>query len=247
VPSVPPRRRADRLDLIARLLADRPGLTTAALARELDVSVRSIFRDLQTLRDRGYPVEGARGRGGGLRLPANWGLGKVLFSRDEALCTLLALAIADRLGLPMFAPELGRARRKITGAFSRTERRRIAPLRERIFVGPVASPAVRGSYAEPLPAPMRRLQVAFVEERVVRAEYRKEGGASSVRRLEPHALVINWPAWYVLGYDHSRAQTRTFRLDRFLAVEIESEPFRPRAHSLVEEVLSSAGVPLERV
>ena len=247
MPSAPPRRRADRLDLVARLLADRPGLTTAALARELDVSVRSIFRDLQALRDRGYPVEGARGRGGGLRLPANWGLGKVLFSRDEALCTLLALAIADKLGLPMFAPELGRARRKITGAFSRTERRRIAPLRERIFVGPVASPAVRSSYTEPLPAPMRRLQVAFVEERVVRAEYRKEGGASSVRRLEPHALVINWPAWYVLGYDHSRARTRTFRLDRFLAVEIESEPFRPRAQSLVEEVLSSAGVPLERV
>jgi len=247
MPIVPPRTRADRLDLLARILRDRPGITAGELAHELGLSVRSVFRDLDALRERGYPIEGARGRGGGLRLHGNWGLARVLLARDEALCTLLGLAIAERLGFPMFAPELGRARRKIADAFPASERRRIAPLRERIFVGPAASPAVRRSYVDPAPDPTRQLQVAFVEERVVRVEYVREGGQPSHRRLEPHALVINWPAWYLMAYDHLRSAPRTFRLDRFVAVEMDADTFRPRPQSLVRELLGSTGVVLERV
>src|SRR3712207_4657799 len=100
------RNRADRLDLLARVLRDRPGVTAGDLARELGVSVRSVFRDVEALRERGYPIESARGRGGGLRLHPNWGLGRVLLSRDEALCALLGLAVAEKLGFPMFAAEV---------------------------------------------------------------------------------------------------------------------------------------------
>jgi predicted DNA-binding transcriptional regulator YafY len=94
---------------------------------------------------------------------------------------------------------------------------------------------------------MRRLQAAFVDERPIRAEYVKEGGESSVRRLDPHALVINWPAWYLVAYDHSRRDARTFRLDRFATVDIESGTFAPRASQIVRDVLQSAGVELDRV
>jgi predicted DNA-binding transcriptional regulator YafY len=239
--------RSDRLDLLARVLRDRPGVTAGELAGALGVSVRSVFRDLDALRERGYPIEASRGRGGGLRLHANWGLGRVLLSRDEALCTLLGLAVAERLRFPMFAAEIGRARRKVADAFPTTERRRIAPLRERIFIGEAASAEVRRSYREPAAAPTRQLQVAFVDERIVRAEYVKEGGEPSERRLEPHALVINWPAWYLMAYDHLRGEPRTFRLDRFVSVEIEAGTFRPRAGQLVRELLASTGVVLDRV
>jgi predicted DNA-binding transcriptional regulator YafY len=239
--------RSDRLELLARLLGDRPGITAGEIARELGSSLRTVFRDLDALRRRGYPIETSRGRGGGLRLHRNWGLGRVLLSRDEALCTLLGLAVAEKLRFPMFAPEIGRARRKIADAFPAAERRRIAPLRERIFVGEPASAEVRRSYGEPAPAPTRRLQAAFVEERIVRVEYVREGGAPSRRRLEPHALVINWPAWYLLAHDHLRGGARTFRLDRFVEVEPETESFRPRARELVLETLSSTGVVLDRV
>lgn len=247
MPIARPRSRAERLDLLARVLGDRPGTTASELAREFGLSVRTLFRDLDALRERGYPIEAARGRGGGLRLHANWGLGRVLLSRDEALCTLLGLAVAERLGFPMFAADIGRARRKIADAFPAAERRRIAPLRERIFVGGAASAQVRRSYGEPPAAPTRRLQVAFVEERVVRAEYVNEGGASSQRRLEPHALIINWPAWYLLAFDHLRGEPRTFRLDRFVSVEAEADTFRPRARQLVLDLHASTGVVLDRV
>ena len=247
MPIVDPRNRTDRLDLLARVLRDRPGVTAGDLAHELGVSVRSIFRDLDTLRERGYPIESARGRGGGLRLHANWGLGRVLLSRDEALCALLGLAVADKLGFPMFAAEVARARRKLADAFPTAERRRIAPLRERILGGGAASAAVRRSYREPAAAPTRQLQVAFVEERVVRAEYAKEGGALSRRRLEPHALVINWPAWYLVAHDHLRGESRTFRLDRFVTVDIEADTFRPRPRQFLQELLDSTGVALAPV
>lgn len=246
-PPVAPRRRADRLDLLARLLRDRPGVTAGELARELGVSARSVFRDLDALRERGLPVESARGRGGGLRLRGDWGLGRVLLAREEALCALLGLALAERLGVPLFAAELARARRKIADAFPTAERRRIAPLRERLLVGAPASAAVRASYGEPAPAVMRRLQAAFVDERLVRAEYAKAGGERSRRLLEPHALVINWPAWYLVAHDRERGAPRTFRVDRFVAVDVEGERFRPWPRERLRELLDVAGVTFDRV
>ena len=246
MPIVRPKRRVDRLDLLARVLGDRPGVTARELAREFGQSVRTIFRDLEALRERGYPIDAARGRGGGLRLHRNWGLGRVLLSRDEALGTLLGLAIAEKLGSPMLAAETGRARRKIADAFPLAERRRIGPLRERIFIGEPASAQVRRSYGAPAATPMRRLQAGFIDERVVEAEYVKEDGTSLRRALEPHALIINWPAWYVIAHDHVRDAPRTFRLDRFVSVEITADRFRPRARQLLDNLLEQ-GVVLERI
>jgi len=240
-------RQSDRLDLLLRTLRDRPGVTCAELARELNVSPRTVFRHLDVLRERGYPIEADRGRGGGVRLHPNWGLGRVLLSTEEALCALLSLAVSEKLGFPMFATELAGVRRKLVDAFPAQERRRIRPLRERIFIGPAASAAVRSSYRQPHPAAARPLQAAFVTGTAVVADYVDEGGERRNRRLEPHALLINWPAWYLVAFDHLRAAPRTFRLDRFASVEPEAETFRPRARELVLEALSAPGVSAERV
>jgi predicted DNA-binding transcriptional regulator YafY len=239
--------RIDRLDALARVLRDRPGITARELAEELGVSTRSVFRDLGTLRDRGFPVESARGRGGGMRVRGNWGLGRVLLGREEALCTLIGLAVAEKLGMPLFASELGRARRKIGDAFPSSEQRRLAPLRERILVGLPASAAVRASYGRPDTDVMRRLESAFVELRVLTVGYIREDGQRSLRRVEPHALVINWPAWYLLARDLERGATRTFRLDRFISIDPENSPFTAMTSSMVRDALESAGVPFARV
>jgi predicted DNA-binding transcriptional regulator YafY len=230
--------RADRLELLLHLLRDHPGITAARLAEPLGTSLRSVFRDLESLRERGYPIEGGRGRGGGLRLHPGWGLSRVLLATEEALGTLLALAIAEKLSFPMFEAGVARARRKIVAAFPSAERRRLDPLRERMLIGPPASRAVRSSWAEPNRQTTRRLQNAFVEERVVRAHYQREDGERAWRTLEPHAILINWPAWYLLALDRERGAGRTFRFDRFQGVDEENGPvFRPRPRQLALEVL----------
>ena len=239
-----PPDRADRLDLLARILRDRPGITARDVAEQLDVGVRSVFRDIQRLRERGVPIEASRGRGGGLRIPSSWGLGRILLSTEEALCTLLGLAVNEKLGFPMFAEEVSRARRKVVDAFPASERKRLGPLRERVFIGAPASAAVRASYVSPQRAPMRQLQAAFVAERVVRAIYRNERGEASERRLEPHALVINWPAWYLLAWDDARRGARTFRFDRFVSVSVDAEGFRPRPRDVAAELLNDGRIEL---
>ena len=233
--------RIDRLDLLTRIIRDRPGIVAAELARELGVSIRSVFRDLAHLRDRGYPVEADRGRGGGVRLHASWGLGKVLLSSEEALCTLLSLAISEKLRFPMFASEVTRARKKVVDALPKDERRKIAPLRERILVGRPASAAVRASYREPNAAASRNMQVAFVREQVISTVYINEKGERATRRVEPHALLIMWPAWYVLAFDYLRGEPRTFRFDRFELVQLEEgSSFRARPREIALAVLGDA-------
>ncbi len=228
--------RLDRLDLLVRILRDRPGVTARDLAELLDVSARSVFRDLATLRERGYPVESSPGRGGGLRLSPNWGLSRVLLPVEEALAALLSLAVAEQLGLPLFTAGLRPARAKLVDAFPPEQRKRMAPLRERILVGPPASAAVRSSYGSPSRPPMQELQSAFLHGRLVTCVYRREDGQRTQRSIEPHALLLNWPAWYLLAFDHLRGEARTFRLDRFESAQEEDASFVPQPHRIIRSI-----------
>lgn len=228
--------RSERLDLLLRTLRDRPGITAAELAVDLGKSTRSIFRDLAYLRDRGHPVESSRGRGGGLRVHPRYGLGRVVFAADEGIGVLLSIAIADRMGLPMFGGRLNAARRKLVGAFPTSDQSRLAPLRARVLVGPAASARVAQSWGTPSRTPIAMLEAAFVRQHVVTCGYAKEGGSASTRRVEPHAILLNWPAWYLIGIDQGLNAVRTFRLDRFTTVVEEEEVFRPRPQQILQSL-----------
>jgi predicted DNA-binding transcriptional regulator YafY len=221
---------------VLRLLRDRPGITAPELAERVGSSTRSVFRDLAVLRERGYPIESSRGRGGGLRLHPLRGLGRVPFSAEEALATLLGLAVAEGLVLPVFGDDIRRARMRIVSAFPSSEHQRVRRLRARVLVGPPASAAVRASYGIPDPAAMRALQAAFVGDRVVELEYRKPNESPTAREIEPHAILLNWPAWYLLSHDRLREDVRTFRLDRIEAVRAVAETFVPRPAAVVRSI-----------
>ncbi|MFN5201075.1 MAG: helix-turn-helix transcriptional regulator [Gemmatimonas sp.] len=233
--------RTDRLELLARTLGDRPGISAATLAEEFGLSERTVFRDLESLRDRGYPIEGERGRGGGLRLHPNWGLGRVLLSREEGLAALLSLALAEQLGFPLLGDGLRQARRRLLDAFPAGERRRMRPLRDRIVIGPPASPSVAASYASPSGTALRTLQQAFLAEQVVTADYTAENGRTLRRTFEPHVLAINWPVWYLLVHDGLRNAPRTFRIDRLANIVAGRAHFRAHPAPLVQALLRDSG------
>ncbi|HEY0970325.1 MAG TPA: WYL domain-containing protein, partial [Gemmatimonadales bacterium] len=142
--------------------------------------------------------------------------------------------------------EPARARRRLADAFPQGDRHRVAALRERIFVGPAASASVLDTYAETRPRPMRRLQGAFVEARVIVAQYQAPGHEPTLRRLEPHALAINLPAWYLVAVDHSRGGAACIlRLDRISAVEVLDDGFVPRPQAVLRDARGDAALPVQ--
>ena len=228
--------RLDRLDLLAsRLKSDEP-MTLAALAGEFGVSVRTLARDVALLRERGLPVEADRGRGGGLRLERHWGVGRLSLTYREAVDLLVSLAIAEQLQSPWLIANLRSIRHKLSASFSPSLKDRIAGLRRRILVGlPATANVLQGFSA---PAPDRGdLLTAFLELRLLGIRYEDVQGRRTERIIEPQLLLLNYPVWYVIGWDHQRQAVRSFRCDRILGAELTDEQFRLRpADDFVEAI-----------
>ncbi len=217
----------DRLDRLLGLLASRPSWTAAELSAELEVSVRTIRRDLSRLAARGVPVESEAGRGGGVRVPPRTGLGRVQLGAEEALDLLLALALAERLESPLLLSTAKVLRQKLSASFPPAERARVAGLRRRILVGPV-SRGVSASWKAPRPAVLRPIQHAFFEQRPLELTYRTQA-EKTLRVVEPHYLLLSWPAWYLLVWDHLRGAVRMLRVDRVEAARATEGSFRLRS------------------
>jgi predicted DNA-binding transcriptional regulator YafY len=228
VPKGETRGRLTRLDELRGLLAARDFTTAAELAGELDVSVRTLHRDLAVLRDQGVPVDSDRGRGGGLRLAAGWSVGRVHLNESEALGLLLSLTIAERIGSPLLLDDLRSVRRKIATSFAPAHARRILATRRRILVGSSASGRVLATVSRPTPAVARTLLTAFSQLRLATIDYRDGNGSRTRRTVEAQYLYYALPIWYLVAWDRLRKDIRSFRIDRIIDVELEDETFRLR-------------------
>ncbi len=202
-------------------------MTVAGLAAEFGLSPRSLFRDLALLRERGLPVEADRGRGGGVRLPRHWGVGRLALSYREAVDLLVSLAIAERMAAPWALADLDAIRRKLAASFAPAMRARIDELRARIRVGRPASVTVQESLSAPDGETVGRLFEAFLEQRLLAFTYAGPGGETT-RRVEPQMLLLNFPVWYLLAWDRARDAVRSFRWDRMRDLAVLPEGFRPR-------------------
>src|SRR5919197_3079871 len=220
--------RVLRLDALKALLAERDTTTVADLAEELEVSTRTLHRDLALLREMGVPVEGDRGTGGGLRLEPGWSPGRVHLNESEALGLLLSLTIAEKVGSPLLLDDLRSITRKVAAAFAPAQARRILALRSRILVGQTASAQVLAGYTPPRPAVTKALLEAFARRRTARVRYRDQHGTLTEREIELQFLYYNLPVWYALAWDRLRNDVRSFRIDRIRDVRVLTTEFRLR-------------------
>ena len=217
----------ERLDRLLGLLASRESWTGPALAAELGISLRSLRRDMARLAARGVPIEAERGRGGGVRIPSRVGLGRLQLDHREALDLLLALAIGERIRSPLLLSSLKGLRQKIGTAFPPEERFRVNRLRRRILHARPASRRVYESLERPRPAVLGPVQDGFFEQRAIEVEYRT-ARERTTRVVEPHYLLLSWPAWYLLVWDHFREAVRTLRLDRIESARLTDRLFQLR-------------------
>jgi predicted DNA-binding transcriptional regulator YafY len=211
--------RVDRLDRLEALLRVRPSTTAAALAGELEISVRSVYRDLDALRARGLRIEGEAGRGGGVRLHASSAPAAVRFRNDEVVSLWLATELARRAGALPWSRAVSGALDRILAALPDSRRRELRAMMKRVVVGEPS----REEASAPDPALLLAFEEAFSASVGFAFEYTDAKGRTSRRTIEPHGLLVHAPVVYVVGVDREKRATRTFRMDRMRKARVARE------------------------
>jgi predicted DNA-binding transcriptional regulator YafY len=193
----------------------------AELAERLEVSERTLRRDVDRLRELGYPVRADRGVGGGYQLGTGAQLPPLLLDDDEAVAVAVGMRQAAAGAVTGLEESSLRALTKLRAVLPPRLRQRVDALREMTVPGPFEGPRVAPDILMTLAAACRD------DERVTFA-YEAADGAASQRRVEPHRLVPQLRRWYLVAYDLDRSDWRTFRLDRITAARGTGKHFRQR-------------------
>lgn len=207
-------RRADRLFEIVRLMRGDRAVKAAALAERLEVSVRTIYRDVADLQASGVPIDGAAGVGYLLR--PGYTLPPIMFTPRE----IEALVVGARMVEAWAGADLSRAAREALSRIAAVVPGDRMAAAERIAVyapGHRLDPAVR--------AQLDTIAVAIEARRRIRFDYRSLAGAPSSRTVRPLALHFWGGVWTLESWCELRAAFRAFRVERITILDAAGEPF----------------------
>ena len=219
-------RRADRLFQLVQLVRGRRLSTGEWLAARLEVSLRTVYRDIADLQAQGVPIEGEAGVG--YRMGAGFELPPLMFTQSEAK----ALVACVRLAQPRLDPELAasaeHALHKIMGALPAAAR---AAAESLVLHAPVST--VDAGTRERLGV----LRQAAESRRKVRLRYQDQQGAASERTVRPLGCFFWDAVWTLAAWCEVRQDFRNFRVDRIVALEALDEPFRDEAGRTLADLL----------
>lgn len=216
------------LQLLSLLQTHRywPG---AELAERLEVSPRTLRRDVDRLRDLGYPVEAQRGVDGGYQLAAGAALPPLVIDDEEAVALVVGLQAAAQGAVEGIAESSVRVLAKVLQVMPTRLRRRAEALRAMTVPaewGPAATAAAAPTAIDPGALTTAALACRDCEQ--LRFSYTAADGRQSDRHVEPHRLVCLGRRWYLVAYDLGRHDWRSFRVDRLCAPQATGVRFRPR-------------------
>lgn len=223
------------LRLLSLLQAHREW-TGAELAERLDVTPRTVRRDIDRLRGLGYPVHSTTGTAGGYQLGAGAELPPLLLDDEEAVAVAVGLRGAVGASVQGIEESSARALAKLEQVLPHRLRRRVSALNS--YTVPMHRG--RGAARDAVdPATITELAHACRDHQRLRFEYRAHGGDATRRTVEPHRLVSSYRRWYLVGWDTTREDWRTFRVDRITLTPPHGPRFTPReppAENLAEYV-----------
>jgi predicted DNA-binding transcriptional regulator YafY len=225
------QKTSARLLSLLSLLQARRDWPGALLADRLDVSPRTVRRDVDRLRELGYPIVATKGPDGGYRLDAGTQLPPLLFDDDQAVALAVALQIATTTGAGI-EEAAARALNTVRQVMPARLRRRIETLRVTAVERPVTRPIQQVDSGV-----LMTLGAAVHAREVLRFDYAPaspagtgDGDPSEVppRRVQPHHLVTWSGRWYLVAWDLDRDDWRTFRVDRITLRTPTGPRFTPR-------------------
>jgi predicted DNA-binding transcriptional regulator YafY len=208
------------LQLLSLLQTHRywPG---AELAARLEVSARTLRRDVDRLRDLGYPVDAGRGVGGGYQLRAGAVLPPLLLDDDEAVAIAVGLTTAAGGSVAGIEETSVRALSKVVQMMPSRLRRRVDALQAYTVPTVLSGPTVDAGA-------LTAIAQACRDDERLRFAYTARGGQRAERTVEPHRLVSLGRRWYLLAWDLDRQDWRTFRVDRLADPAPTGARFRQR-------------------
>jgi predicted DNA-binding transcriptional regulator YafY len=205
-------RRAERLFRLVSELRRR-GVTRARdLAEHLEISTRSVYRDIAHLQASGLPIDGEAGVGYVLR--PGFDLPAMTFTFEQLDALAMGLAFVDAAGDPALAAAAREVRAKVQAGLP-------DPAEQRLMEAPLFATRRDGRAAE-VAEPVRR---AIRERGVIRIRYRNDAGDLSDRRVRPLAIWAFTEGWLFVAWCELRTDFRTFRLDRIDALTDTGERF----------------------
>ena len=212
---------SSRLLELLSLLQGRRDWPGSELADRLEVSGRTIRRDIDRLRGLGYPVDSLTGPAGGYSLRAGSAMPPLLLDDEEAMAIAIGLRTATRASVTGIEETAVRALVKLEQVLPAHLRRRLGALSAATFTLPVDGPTVDPQHLTAIAAARRDYEC-------LRFGYRSRDGTHSRREVEPHALVNRGRRWYLVAWDRGREDWRTFRIDRLVKPAPTGVRFAPR-------------------
>lgn len=217
-------RRADRLFQIVQYLRGGRLVTAALLAERLEVSERTIYRDIADLQSTGVPIDGEAGVGYIMR--EGFDLPPLMFSREEIVALVTGARLARAWGGAAIARAAEEALIKIEAVLPERERRQIAKTE-------IHAP----DYMMPEEDRLRfdLLEQSADQRQVLEIEYFDADGVPSKRRIRPLGLWFWGKVWTLAAWCEMRVDFRTFRLDRINTVSQTGETFKPERGKMLAD------------
>jgi len=232
------KQRAERRERLIGLLRSEDYWKTSDLRDQLGVSQRTLMRELAELRQAGYPIESDRGRGGGIRLDGRWGIERLNLNHQEVVELLLSLAVMESLQSPLLTSNLKAIKQKLFQAFPQKQRSTVSNIRKRIMIGDNAKANVLSQYVAPQQSISNSIAEAFLQRTCLEIEYESEAGERTLRVIEAQYILLNWPIWYILAWDHLRTSSRVFRIDRIKNARIVEDSFQLRPKKMFTDIFT---------
>lgn len=203
-----------RQDAIVRTLRRNGTSTINTLAEEVGTSRRTVLRDISALRDQGYVIHSDVGRGGGLQLDPQSIQTTARFSVPEVFALLISVAATRAAGNLPFSELADAGLAKIEKSLPADKVKDLRAFLDCLHIGklsPLQDLSGMGKMDRDL---LPAFEKAFLQREFIRFDYRDASGQHTQREVEPQAMLILPPLWYLVGWDPEREDFRHFRMDR---------------------------------
>ncbi|MCS7459089.1 YafY family transcriptional regulator [Paenibacillus doosanensis] len=216
--------KLDRLLAITMLLLNRKRVGAQELAERFEVSLRTVYRDLETLNQAGIPIVSYAGASGGYEIMDQYRLDRQFLSLEELQSIVIGL---KGVRSSLDEQEIGGLLDKVGALLSRTEQGALAQMSQQMIID--MNPWHGGKADK---EKLGILREAARSTKLIRFSYTDSQGESSERRCEPMSVVLKGYVWYLYGYCLLREDYRVFRLSRIEELHVLSETFVRRPKTL---------------